>query len=338
MIILGRESEDNFCTRLANELGKFNDDESIDFFPLEHIHHPDNESKPRITDGPDELGKYKDPDGIVQRARAREKVVLVSRGKSGEDWNPADIFIDAIFTAGALRDNVPDAKICVVLPYYVYSRQHDQFRAGEPISAKYVGQILKDRERFGDMVISVSAHQKRTEGEIDNRIWNMDATPSVIDFVQRLELLDKRYIVTPDSGQYSGKLRFPLAESLNAGTIAFGKERDRTKGEVNVDTRHLGALENKDEISLLLYDDELNTGDTVYKDIIRCVDDGIQPENIHVVVVHAKDSIHSDYNKRAIDLIQETGANIYASDTIESPISEYSIVPQLAKCIKKRFW
>lgn len=338
MIIVGDETKDKFCERLAKEISKLNGSEEADFFPLEHTHYSDKESKPRLTDGriaPQEM--FKDPQDLIHRIRHGEKVVSVSRGKSGEDWDPNGVFVDAIFVAGAIRDECPDANICAVLPYHPYSRQHDQSLPGEPISAKYVTQILKWDKNFANMVITVSAHQKRSEGQIDNRVWNMDGTESAIEHARELELLKERYLVTPDSGQYSGKLRFPFAEALDAGTIALGKERSRVKEIVTVDERKLDDLKDPENTTLLLYDDEMSTGDTGYNQINMCIGYGIKPENIKFIAIHNKDCLNKEFDKRAVELIEGIGAYFAASDTIESPASKFTVVPQLAKYIMKRF-
>lgn len=344
MIIIGDETKDRFCEGLAEEISRINDSEKATFFPLEHVHHSDGESKPRLTDGKwEDTGclylkeEFRDPSELKYRVRHGEKIVSVSRGRSGEGWDPNEIFVDAVLVAGAIRETCPDANICTVLPYHPYSRQHDQFRPGEPISAKYVTQILKWDKNFGNMVITVSAHQKRQEGQIDNRVWNMDATESAIEYAKTLELLDERYLVTLDSGQYSGRLRFPFAEALHAGTIALGKERSRVREIVAVDVRKLEDLEDPENTTLLLYDDEISTGGTGYKDIQMCIEHGIKPENIKFIAIHNKNCYNREFGKRAVELIEGTGAYVAASDTIESPISRFTVVPQLANYIMKRF-
>ncbi len=344
MLVVGRESGDRFCERLAEDLKKLNNGEPADFFPVEHKHFPDGETLIKLTDGvksdipnPERESLYKDPAELTERARKGEPVVVVSRGVAGEEWDPLDIFVDAVFMAGALRERCSDAQICTVLPYYIFSRQHDEFRPGQPISAKYITQILKDREKFGNMVITVSAHQKRDEGQVDNRVWNMDATESAIAYAKTLPFLEEKYLVTPDSGQYSGKLRFPFAEEIRAGTIALGKERDRVTELVSVDARTLGRLSDPGNTTLLFYDDELSTGGTLYEHLQMCFEYGIKPENIYVIVVHNKNAMNNDHKRRGVELIQSTDIHVAASDTIESPISCYSVVPQLARYIKKRF-
>jgi len=338
MIVVGSHANNVFCGKLAKELQKLNyRDESIDFFPYEMKVFHDSERKIRLTDGFDDNTGFKDPDQLIYRIRRGEMVVSVFRGKSGENWNPDGLFVEALLTLGALRSYGADQRrLCAVFPYYIYSRQHDITVEGECHSAKIVRKAIKDG--LAGIMITVSAHNYRHEGEMDNRVWNMDATESVIGFAPNLRLLPERYIVTPDSGQYSGKLRFPLANSLNAGTIAFGKERDVQSGEIDVEVRNLEGLKNPGEVSLLLYDDERSTGETMFDDIELCLEHGIKKENIHAIAIHDKNVVGEKYNKYADALIAETGVNFYSSDSIESPRTAFSVTPQLASYIKKRFW
>ncbi|MFH1420932.1 MAG: hypothetical protein ABIG30_03100, partial [Candidatus Aenigmatarchaeota archaeon] len=314
----------------------------VDFFPIEEIRFPDGEYKLRLTDGfvgTDDKQKpmYKNPDNLVQRLRDGEKVLLVLRGKAGSEWDPEGVFVRTLFALEALHTyGSKQDDICVMYSYYPFSRQHETYRLGEVNSAKRVRKAIKDE--LSRMMITISAHNYRQEGEMDNRAWNMDATESVIEYLRDIPMGAERYVVTPDSGQYSGKLRFPLANALSAGTIAFGKERDVLRGDIDVDVRNLDGLKHPEDVDVILYDDELATGGTLRSDIDMCIAHGVRPERIHAVTIHNKDAFNAKHNKRAVELVTETGARFSASDTIESQHAAYSVVPQAARFVRKMFW
>jgi len=337
MLVIGNLTQDDFCERLTEELTVLND-EPVDFFPIEENKFPDGEFKLRLTGGylPDS-NEFVEPDELIKRMRSGEKITFVSRGTASENWDPQGLFVRTLFSLGALKTyGAHQDNICAVLPYYFFSRQHEVYREGEAHSAKTVRKAIKDE--LAGMLITVSAHNFRNEGEMDNRVWNMDATDSVMAYAQTLPLGNERYIVTPDSGQYSGKLRFPLAEALEAGTIAFGKERNRATGEIDVDVRNLEGLEHPEDVDIFMYDDELSTGGTLREDIDRCIRHGIDPKRIHTLAVHNKNAFNKKYGKNGAELVTETGAGFSASDTIYSGFAKFSVVPQLAEYIKRRFW
>ncbi|MBL7206610.1 MAG: ribose-phosphate pyrophosphokinase-like domain-containing protein [Candidatus Aenigmarchaeota archaeon] len=363
MIIIGRKlnEDDVFCEELTEKLTRLNS-EDADFFPVEHRHHPDSETLPRLTDGfrpadgieniktiseaerqklgPDEKSLYEPPKSLIRRIRSGEKAIVVSRSVSGEHWDPTDIFMDTLFLTGEIRDRCRKADMCVVWPYYPYSRQHDRYRTGEPHSAKYVRKVITDNTRFADMLITVSAHNYRTTGEMDGNCWNMDATPSVTRYLECVDFLPDRYLVTCDSGQSQGELRFPIAEAINAGTIALRKERDRLSGEVSARTKVMEDIPEgqRGNVSLIYYDDEIATGGTLVEHIKRVLDLGFNPENIHVVAVAAKNNYNTKLGNYGCSCIEDLGVRIAASDSIESTYAKFSIIPELAGYVHDTFW
>lgn len=363
MLVIGKESEDYFCENLAKVLTDLNGDESADFYPIEHRHHPDGETLPRLTDGkknndeierlkklesespgefkklsPDERSHYIGPSNLKKRVRGGEKALIVMRGYTGPGWQPNDIFLDSLFLAGELRDRCRKGEICVVWPYYPYSRQHGRYREGEPHSAKYVRKVITENGRFADMLITVSAHNHRTTGEMDGNCWNLDATPAVIKYLEKTQFMPDRYLVTCDSGQALGELRFPIAKAINASTVALRKERDRLSGDIKAQTKVMEDIENPEQASLLYYDDELDTGGTLYKNMKQVIEMGFIADNMHAVVVAAKNSYNTKLGKCGCECLKGLGVKLSASDTILSPYTQFSVVPELAEYIHETFW
>ncbi len=298
MIVLGR---DDFSRAVAREGG-------WEFVRLETKTFPDGESYFRITE--------------PERLR-NEKVVLAVRGRTpglqqDKLVTESVIVLDRVREAGA-------GKICLFVPYLPYARQDREFLPGEAVSAKSVRNLLSER---CDLLLSVSSHDFRKEGWIGEKMYNIDGTDSAIDFLRERELKDP-IVIAPDMTAKDNVER--LAKAIGGNTFAIKKERDRKTGEIKT----FAKIPNLSGQELVIFDDVSSSGGTLYKAIQ--MGKKAKASKIFSVVIHAL-SVHNEkFGKNSIDLIRGECDEYSSSDTIESPVTKFSVVKQTARFLKESF-
>jgi ribose-phosphate pyrophosphokinase len=298
MIVLGK---DEFSEKLAEELRS-------KFVKLDYKLFPDKESYLRITE---------------PNIMKGEDVVFVCRGKT-PGFSSDKLLTESLIMTEKLKE-LGVKRICLVLPYMPYARQDKEFLKGEAVSLRSLRNLLKERT---DMIINVAAHDHREEGWIEDKIYNIDPTDSVYEFFKDKKFKDL-VVIAPD--MTADKNVEKLAELLDARFVAVNKERDKVTGETRTEDVDFdfGGKE------VMIYDDIISTGGTILGAIHSVKMH--TPRKIVVVAIHTIISLNEKFKGTSLDLIKETGAELYSSDTIDSPVSKISIVPQLAKTIGEKF-
>lgn len=298
MIVIGR---DNFSEMLAHDL-------KARFISLEHRKFPDGESYFRVTD--------------PKRVR-KEKVVVVIRGES-PGFNSDKILAEALIVLDYVRSLKPK-KIALVLPYQPYARQDREFLPGEPVSVRIVRDVLKEK---CDLLVNVASHDFRKEGWISDKIYNIDGTKSVVTFLNTKEFRNP-VIVSPDMTEKEHARA--IANAIGADTITAEKERDRKTGETEADDFDYD-FGGKD---VIIFDDITSSGETVVKALHKIRMD--TPKTTNVVVLHAINTFNRKVNTESFDMIRKAGAKMFSSDTIKTPVTQFSVIPEIAGKLKEIF-
>lgn len=292
---------DSFSRNLAKNLNS-------GFIEIERTVFSDNETRLKFPS----QDKIKDQD-----------IIIPIRGKSPMK-NPDKPLIETILALNKLNEFGAN-KICCILPYMFYSRQDKEFRKGEVVSLKIIRKLITDK---CDLMINVLAHDFREEGWINEKIYNIDGVQSVLNFLK-----GQRYknplIVAPDFA--AGGNVEKISESLHAGKAELKKTRDLDMGKIQTE----GKLPNLKGKELIIYDDIASSGGTLINAIQKGKEAGAS--KIVCVVMHPVLAYNKKLGKNCTNAIRETGAEFYASDTIDSPISKFSVIPELAEKIKEIF-
>jgi ribose-phosphate pyrophosphokinase len=113
-------------------------------------------------------------------------------------------------------------RICVVMPWYPYSRQDKKSAPREPISARVVADML---EAAGvDRVLTMDLHAGQVQGFFRIPVDHMTALPQFAAYFRDQGLPhDRLVVVSPDTGRVKLAKRF--AEMLGAGLAIIDKER-----------------------------------------------------------------------------------------------------------------
>lgn len=298
MIVVG---SDSFAEKIAEKM-------ACKFVKLETKIFPDGECYLRIS----EKDKIKG-----------QNVIAVLRDKT-PGHNQDRLLTKTLLVIHKLKE-LGAKKVGLFLPYMPYARQDKEFLPGEIVSVKILRKILEEK---CDLIVSVTNHDKREEGWIDKKFYNIDATDSAIKF-----LLSKNFrnpiIAAPD--MTSKKNVEKIAKSLKGSVLTVKKERDYKTGEI----KSYGKIPDLKGRTLIIFDDIVSTGNTMLKAIKMAKE--ATPEKIICVVIHALDVWNSQVNSTSIKAIKEICDEFYASDTIENPVESFSVIDQAIEFFKKKF-
>jgi ribose-phosphate pyrophosphokinase len=249
-----------------------------------------------------------------------EDVVLVVRGRS-PDFDPNRLLIEALFTLRHLKNL--KSKVCLVMPYIPYARQDKAFLKGEVVSIRLLRAFLKEQ---ADLTVTVASHDFREEGWIEEKIFNIDGTGAVIDFLKE-QKYKKPFVIAPDMGADEFVKRISM--ELKAGNAALKKERDRHTGQITTE----GELKGLFGSELIIYDDMIATGGTLFK----AIEKGLKANAGEIICVAVHPVLAGDSYKRIQELKKKFDIKFHASDTIDSPISDISMASCIAGVVKREF-
>lgn len=296
MIVVGK---DEFSEALAGELG-------LGHIPFETRVFANFEVNPRIMLGGKDL--------------SGEKVLLVVRTKSQQEHGPNEMFIETLLLVRSLKEL--GAEPIVVWPWFIYSLQDKVFREGEPLSAKYLLDSLRDAGAIG--FFTVSAHMDRTEGKMDYYkaipCYTMSGFKVIAEYL-RGEVKNP-VVIGPDfTSDYSAK---EVQAILGGDSASIHKSRDRDTGETKIEKHDLANLDGRD---VVIVDDMANTGGTLAKAIKLCKENGAT--NVISCVVHPV------LAKNCLERVSAEG-EFLGTNTVDSPISKIDVVPAFAEFIRTR--
>ncbi len=296
MLLVG--PNDDFNIRLADNLG-------VKLVALDRRVFPDGEVCPRV------LGDIRGED-----------VVLSMRMEAGSG-SPNRYLMEVLFTLRNLKEHMGAKSITLVMPYFPYARQDAIFRPGEPLSSKYLGELLE--AAGADAVISVTVHLHRIGGFSElfegAKAVNVSGFEALADKIRELPLRDP-FILGPDTesihwarelAHYYGTEEFD----------AFKKERDVATGEIKTYVKEID-LSGRD---VIVVDDMVSTGGTMANAVKEAKRMGAR------IVVSS--FVHPVLAPKAVDRILGAGADIIiATDTIEWSGSKASVVGSIAEAVQ----
>ncbi len=266
------------------------------------------------------------PDGevcprVMNEVRGSD-IVLSLRMKAGK-CKPNEYLLEMLFTIRNLKEHMNAGDITLIIPYFPYARQDAIFRLGEPLSSKYVAELL---EASGiSRVISVTVHLHRIDSfsNLFNKAYviNLSGFKSLADRLRLLDLKDP-FILGPDTESINWARE--LAESYEVEEYdAFTKERDVQTGEIKTTVKKID-LSGRD---VVVVDDMVSTGGTMANAVKAAKKMGAR----FVVSTF----VHPVLAPGSIDKIIGAGADaIIASDTIEWVGSKASVVPTIAEALR----
>lgn len=159
------------------------------------------------------------------------------------------LIIDALERAGA-------KEVHLIIPWLGYSLQDKVFRAGEPIAAKVVADLLS--HSYVKRVYLLDLHSTSIPGFFSIPTLHLSALKLFADFARK-ELVDENTLVaSPDFGGLKRAESF--ADLLQTDLVNVDKDRNLTTGEITSTILH-GNVTNK---TVFLFDDVIQSGETAF--------------------------------------------------------------------------
>ena len=210
------------------------------------------------------------------------------------------------------------SEVIAVIPYMGYARQDREFLPGEIVTMKVLGKLFKGVG--ASKIIAVDIHSMIGFKHFSIKTKNVSAIPELVRYFKKLSLKNP-LVVSPDQG---GKERAKeFAKELGSEYIALEKKRDRKTGKIQIKTKNLDRVANRD---LILVDDMISTGGSIVKATQflkkqKC-------KKVYVACTHAL--LMNDAEKR----IREAGVTkIISANTIPGKTSIVDISNMIAKAI-----
>ncbi len=149
------------------------------------------------------------------------------------------------------------SEVIAVIPYMGYARQDREFLPGEIVTMKVLGKLFKGAG--ASKIIVIDIHSMIGLKHFSIKTKNVSAIPELVRYVKKLRLKNP-LVISPDHG---GKERAKeFAKKLGTEYIALEKKRDKKTGKVQIKTKNLNEVANRD---LILVDDMISTGGSIVK-------------------------------------------------------------------------
>jgi ribose-phosphate pyrophosphokinase len=224
-----------------------------------------------------EDGEFK----IRPLANVRNREVYVVGSLNGDAGGSAnDKLCRLLFLIGALKDAAA-AHVTAVVPYLCYQRKDRQTKPRDPVTSRYVAQLL---EAVGtDRVIALEVHNLaayQNAFRCDSEHLDADAL-----FARRFrELLGTRpvTVLSPDAGgtKRAERFRQRLERELGRAVAGGMMEKFRSAGVVGGETL-LGDVAGR---AVVIFDDLISSGGTMRRAAAACRERGAAA--VHAAAVH----------------------------------------------------
>lgn len=235
-----------------------------------------------LTLAPHEARRYESGESKLRPlVCVRGRAVYVLHALHGEPGASVhDKLCELLFFVATVRD-AGAAQVTAVLPYLCYARKDRRTKARDPVTTRYVAQLL---EAAGvDCVMALDVHNRQAfDNAFRCRTEHLEARVVLAEAL--LPLLDDRSltVVAPDSGgtRRAELFRQTLAERITEepGTALVEKHRN---GDAVRGGRLVGDVEGR---TVVIVDDMISTGATLRQAAAACRAHGAA--TVHAVVTH----------------------------------------------------
>ena len=210
---------------------------------------------------------------------------------------------DAAREAGAGR-------VTTVLPYMGYARQDEAFEPGQPVSARAVARALSTGT---DRVLVVEPHEP---GVCEHFEVPAEPVAPAGLLAEPLGDLTEPLFLAPDAG--AADLAETVRDAYGCGAVDHCEKTRHSGSEVTVEPAD-AAVGGRD---VVLVDDIVATGSTMSQAIAGMAGDAA---SVTVACVHAL------LARDAYTKLRRAGVDaVYATDTVERPVSDVSVAPAVA--------
>jgi len=209
-----------------------------------------------------------------------EDVYVVQGLHGGPDLSPNDKLCRLLFFLGALRTSAA-ARVTAVIPYLAYARKDRQTKARDPLTARYVAQLLE--AGGADRVVTMEVHNLVAfQNAFRCETVALDTRPVLLERAAALAGDGPVVVASPDPGgvKRAQLFREALEQRLDRPAGAALMEKRRSAGRVS------GNLLAGDVAgaTVLVIDDLIASGGTMVRAAEACLAAGAR--SVHALAAH----------------------------------------------------
>jgi ribose-phosphate pyrophosphokinase len=249
--------------------------------------------------------------------------------------SPNDKLCRLLFFAGALRD-AGAARVTAALPYLAYARKDRRTQTRDPITTRYVAQLI---EAMGvERVVTVDVHNLAAfENAFRRPTVHLEARPLFVAHL--LPVLRDRAVavVSPDAGgaKRAGLLRESLASALGTEVALGFLEKRRSGGVVSGQDTLVGSIEGR---VVVIVDDLVSTGTTLAGAAAACRTQGAT--SAYGVVTHGlftgdAECVLADAGFDQLVITNTVPPFRLRPETVDAHLAALDVAPLLAEAIRR---
>ena len=194
-------------------------------------------------------------------------VYVVQSLHGGPEASPNDKLCRLLFFAGAVRD-AGAARVSAIMPYLAYARKDRRTQLRDPITTRYVAQLI---EAVGvDRVVVVDVHNLAAfENAFRCPTIHLEARPLFVAHLLPLLREQEAVVVSPDAGgaKRAELLRESFAEALGTEIQLAFLAKKRSGGVVSGEDAVAGSVKGR---TAVIVDDLVSTGTTLARAAAAC--------------------------------------------------------------------
>lgn len=290
-----------------------------------------------ITPGRLEEREFEDGEHKLRPLESvRGQDVYVVQSLHGEPArSPGEKLCRLAFLAATLRDHGA-VRVTAVIPYLAYARKDRRTQSHDPITNRYVAQIV---ESAGvDRVVTVDVHNPAAfENAFRRPTVHLEARPL---FVRRiLARLHGReaIVVSPDAGgaKRAGLLRDALAEVSGADIPMALLEKRRSGGVVSGSEHVAGPVEGRVAV---IVDDLVASGTTLVRAAVACRAHGAQAvlaAATHGLFTGDADAVLNRGELETLSITDSVPPFRLRSETVCNHLEILELAPLVAEAIRR---
>jgi len=253
-----------------------------------------------------EIKRFPDGEKYVRVAGSGDEVTVVSSTFYPQD----EKIIELLLIGDALMERGFE-KLRMIVPYFAYSRQDRVTKDGEPISVRA---IMRALGLYYDELYVFDIHNPETLKFFPGKAVNVSPAKAIGDYFR--DRMGDGLVLAPDKGALERARA--VAEVLGLEYSHFEKERisptEVRMTPVDVDVRGKNVL---------IVDDIISTGGTMVRaaNLLR----EMGAKKVFVAATHGV------FAEGAIDRVNRAVDELAVTNTIPTPVSKISIIPELLK-------
>jgi len=269
----------------------------------------------------------------LESIRGKE-IYIIQSLFSDDKMSVNDKLCRLLFLSGSLKDACA-LKITLITPYLCYARKDRKTKDWDPVTTKYVAQII---EAVGiNHVIALDVHNLQAfQNSFRCYTDHLEAKILFADYFATLAGNDDIVIMSPDAGgmKRADEFRISLGKRLQKEFPVIFMEKERSAGMVS-GSGLIGDVKNK---TVIIIDDLISSGTTLARAASACKDSGAL--KVYAAATHGVFSQAANVNLQSNALDRIVITNSIPDVRINAELKEKKVVildtvSLIAECIRR---